>query len=326
MDVNERSRIFIDVSSKLLLLSNARRLGKAFKTFEELKEMSKNMKDECLLVKIKNLHGYILLCDGEPVAAAFQQPPALGERALALIGEDPMKVELYAVSKEVVRKAEEKLGLVEQAQRVGQKLGEVLVGLSTKRKGGKKEEVTKEIEIPEAEEEIEVMVPPLEVLELIDLVTLSDEVAYYLEREGIEAESDTPESINGNYVIKIHVKSPVEIDKLVEALYHAAKRSEANTLIQVNLPGGSVYYFDPILYEGFNEVMRRFGVTDKAISYIELSGDKATINVSLKSTLPPHHTSRIIASLVNVARRRKLPWKNMNIVVRAGPMTLMGEI
>ncbi|UXD22784.1 hypothetical protein IPA_08215 [Ignicoccus pacificus DSM 13166] len=336
MDINERSRIFVNVSSKLVLLTNAKRVGKGRYTLEELKEKSKGLKNSCLLVKMKDIRGYILLCDGEVYAIAFQEPPALGERALALIGEDPIRVEIYEVPKDAVKRAEEFLGLKEEVKQMGEKVGRVLAGLSEKKKA-KKEEKEEEIleesltegvitEIP-SEEEIQVEVPPLEVLELIDLITLSDELAYYLEREGIEAESDTPVSLDSTYVIKINIREPVGIEELVRALYEAAKKSEATTLIEVNLPGGAKYYFDPILYQGFNEVMRRFGITEDVITYIEAQGkDKATIVASLRSMLPSRYASRIIASLVDVARKRRLPWKNISLNVRAGSMVLVGEV
>jgi len=324
LDINQRSKIFVDVASKLTLLANAKRSGKGSFTLKELKDKSKALEDQCLLVKLKDLRGYLLLCDGDVHAAAFQEPPALGERALALIGEDPLNVEIYTVPKDIVKEAETKLDLESEAQEVGQKLGEVLTKLSSKKKA---KETTEEINVEALpSEEIEVVVPPLEVLELIDLVTMSDEIAYYLEREGVSAESDTPDSIDHIYVAKIKVNNIINMEDLIPKLYSATKKSEANSIIKVMDAEGRTYFFDPILHEGVKEVLARFKIYEEPVTYIELKDNKALINILLKSAMPPQYASRIVASLVNLVKRRKLPWKSIELKVRAGPMSIVGEV
>ncbi|ALU12131.1 hypothetical protein EYM_00670 [Ignicoccus islandicus DSM 13165] len=319
-ELDRTSRIFVDTLSRLYVLTNLR-----FKDLVKYKaiELIERVTGNCVAFRIPSLGGYVVSCQGEVVAASLKDPPALGSQAIAFLGEEEFEIVIYELPRESFEKALKLLDGItvneEQLEEFKGKLAEILEKVLSKEAKSEEKEA---IEIPEVISQA----PPLEVLDLIDLVTISDEIAYFLSKNGIEAESQTPEEVNGMMVAVIKIKEPsVDLRSLFEKLYEASKRAELKSLLKVITSDGRTYYFDSVTYDTVLKILDRFGINESPLLYIESNGE-AVLNIILESKIWQNLIPRMVASITSALSTRNFPWKRTYVKVRLGDLELTGEI
>jgi len=313
MSVNELSRIFIDVASKLTILGNAKRLERTVMTISELKARSEEKKDEgaCLLFKPQNVGGYVLACDGKVIAIAITNPPKLGEKALEAVDDNPMPGDLYSVEKGVVKRAILIMNATERASKAGTELANAILTIKNKLSERKIEEMLKS---EESESLIEKLgVHELEIFDLIDTITLTDEIAYYLEKKGYTVSAETPEELNGHYIATIKIEDDVSPHKLLNDLLEVAEKCDARSVIKVIL-NDKVYYVDPVLFKTLKKLFNRIG-TEMKYSYILPKKGEAELHVVLTSDATIVNMVKIIDWISKLVKKRKLMWPHVSIVV-----------
>ncbi len=316
MDLNARSRIFIDVASRLILLSKAKRLGRRTMNVSELLALSKEAwkKGKCLMFKPYEVGGYVLACNGEVVAIATRNPPRLGEKALEFVDDNPFTGDLYEIDKDVVESAVAKLTASERASKAGEAVGKAMNFMKSKMAEKKIEETIKEEE-KEVEKIIErLSVPELEIFDLIDTITLSDEMAYYMEKKGYTVSAEPPEEVNGHYFAVLKVEDVTgDIRKLMSDIMDVAEKCDARSLIKV-IYGEKVYYVDPIFFKSIKHLADRLMI-DLAYVYIVPKGDVAELHVVLNSDTTTISMSKFIELLRKLIKKRKLPWGRVKVVI-----------
>ena len=316
--IDRASRDFVDTVPKLQILSNLQFVDVIRGKVIELLEGDRR---SCSVYRIPSLGGYLVACNGEIKAASLKDPPALGSQAVSFLGDEEFDLIIYQLPEEAFSEALKALGEVGLNREELGKLKEEIEEIMRKVLG--KEEVEREesVELPE----VMVQAPPMEVLDLIDLVTISDEIAYFLSKNGIEAESGTPEEVNGMLVAVVQVKEPgVELRDLLEKLYEAVKRAELKSLLKVITPEGE-YYLDSVTYETVLSILQRFGISELPLIYIKANGE-AVLNIVLESNISRNLIPRIVASITSSLSTRNFPWKKTYVKVKIRDLELTGEV
>jgi len=313
MNVNELSRIFIDVACKLTILSNARRLERTVTTLSELKAKSeeKGREGACLMFRPQNVGGYVLVCDGKVIAIAITNPPKLGEKALETVDDNPMPGDLYSVEKGVVKRAISILNATERASRAGTELANIILEIKSKLSERKVEEILKS---EESESLIEKLgVHELEIFDLIDTITLTDEMAYYLEKKGYTVSAEAPEEVNEHYIATIKIEGDVPLHELLNDLLEVAEKCDARNVIKVIL-NNEEYYVDPVLFKTLKKLFDRIG-TEMKYSYIVSKEGGAELHVVLSSDTTTINMAKVVEWINKLVKKRKLMWPHVSVII-----------
>ncbi len=318
MDINTTSRIFIDVASKLLILSKAKRVGKGTYTVGELLELSKEKDKEgyCVMLKPRDVGGYVLACGGQLIAIALLNPPSIGKKALENVDENPMFGDLYVVPKDAVKEALRKLKAEEVVSGVGEQVGKAiqivkdkLMAKQRKEEEEKAKEMLEEIEIPKSMTEI----PKLEIFDMIDAVTLADELAYYLSKKGYQVSSDTPEMVGNTFFVTLRVENVPDMKKFINDLLEEAKRVGCENIVKVNM-GSEEIFVDPVLFEKICNIIKN--LTRGGYCYMETHApDEVILKINLDEEISARGLALLRAHVRKMIEQRQLPWRKVIISV-----------
>ncbi len=324
MDLNTTSRIFIDVASKLLILSKAERIGKGTYSVSELIELSKEKDKEgyCVMLKPRDVGGYVLACGGQLIAIALLNPPSIGKKALENVDENPMFGDLYVVPKEAVKEALRKLKAEEVVSGVGEQVGKAIQIVKDKLRAKEKKE--KEKKVKEILEEIEVPktiteIPKLEIFDMIDAVTLADELAYYLSKKGYQVSSDTPEMVGNTFFVTLKAENVADLKSFIHDLLEEAKRVGCKNIIKVNLNSEEIFV-DPILFEKIHEIIE--SLSKGGYCYMESHmPDEVILKINLDEEISARGLALLRAHIRKMIEQRQLPWKKVIITVNTPTTT-----
>ncbi len=321
-EIEKYSRVFVDPLSKLRVLTSVEFVDVSNGALPELVEKEG---EGCFVYRIPSLGGYVISCRGEVKAASIKEPPALGLQALEFLREGEFLILIYSIKEEDLEDAVKLLeGGVEISEReleeLKEKLSEVL------RKVGSREEASEAVEgeLPE----IVKQAPPLEVLDLIDLVTISDEIAYLLNKEGVQAESQPPEEIDHTLVAVIKVNdSNVNFEELIEKVYEAMEKTDLKSLLKLVTPDGEEYYLDRVAFDTILEILRNNDIYEMPVIYIKVNPDnEAILNVILDIDVFKGSIPRVVSTITYSLSTRNFPWKRMYVKMKIRNLELSGEV
>jgi len=328
MDLNTTSRIFIDVSSKLLILSKAERVGKGTYTVSELVELSKEKDKEgyCVMLRPRDVGGYVLACGGQLIAIALLNPPSIGKKALENVDENPLFGDLYLVPKDAVKEALRKLKAEEAVSGLGEQIGKAIqivkdkLASKGKEEAKKEEEMIEEIELPESISEV----PKLEIFDMIDAVTLADELAYYMSKRGYVISSDTPDMVGNTFVVTLKAEDVPELSQFLKDLIEEAKRVNCENIIKVNI-GSKEIFVDPILFDKIRSIVNNL-TRGGGYCYMEPHGpEEVVLKVNLNEEISAKALALLRAHIRKMIEQRRLPWKKVVVVVNT-PTTSYHEV
>jgi len=312
VDLATTSRIFIDVASRLALLHHAKRVERVTLTVSELERLSAEKSKEglCLMFKPHTVGGYILACDGKVVAIAIREPPRVGNKALEAVDDNPLPGDLYVVSKEAFVDA---LNKMFAGKRVVEKAAQVLSALNEIAQKVLEARLEKETSVEELAQGFDVK--ELEIFDLIDTVTLTDEIAYYLDKMGYTVETSTPEELGGHYVVVIKVHDDVPLEKLIKDLMEVAEKCDAKSLIKLIDSKGNEYYFDPTFFKSITKLLSRLPIELRYMYIKAVSPEEAEFNLVFSSDVTTISMGKFIGLLEKLIKKRRLPWKKVKVVI-----------
>ncbi|NPA84886.1 MAG: hypothetical protein GXO07_02640, partial [Crenarchaeota archaeon] len=255
--------------------------------------------------------GYALACDGKLVAIAIREPPSVGEKALEAVDDNPMPGDLYEVPKEMVKTALARLTAGERAAKVGKDLGKVLAELRDKVLAKRFKDTMESEKVESIVEKLGVK--ELQIFDLIDTVTLADEMAYYLEKKGYTVSAEAPEELNNYYIAVIKVEGDVDPKKLLKDALDVARRCESKNVVKI-IYNGNVYYIDPELFWSLRTLSDRLAI-NLEYAYIKAAGEEAELHLVLSSDMPSVSMGKFIELLKKTIQKRRLPWRRVGVVI-----------